>query len=165
MMSNLRADALFRALLTVLTVCVLLQGCSPSAPELTPELSAALQARAFAAACEDLDCQGGPVYSWDTTPEDVRSAIAEILDEEVAYLDSDTLMGLTDDRGLFKDGGTSIATSRVQLLKADVIGVDTWRGRGLFDGRVETVLFRWDGADWMATTSDEVGVTVTSSVP
>jgi hypothetical protein len=116
-------------------------------------------------ACEELDCRDGPIYSWDTTPDDVRAAIAEILKVEVSYLDSDTLMDRTDDRGLFEDGGTSIATSRVQLLKADVVGVDTCRGRGLFDGRVETVLFRWDGVSWVEATPDEVGVTVTSSVP
>ena len=163
-MSNLRLDGGFRGSLSALAICVLLQGCSPAAPELTPELSAALQARAFAIACEDLSCRGGPVYSWDTTPEDVRSAIAASHGGPILYLNSDEHENILDDRGLYPDGGISIAVFEARLLKADVVGIDVFSGHGSFDVVGRTIVFRWNGSDWSEATPDEVGVTVTSAV-
>ncbi len=163
-MPTLRADRGFRRSLLASAICVLLQGCSPAAPELTPELSAALQARAFAIACEDLSCRGAPVYSWDTTPEDVRSAIASAHVGPILYLHSDEHENLLDNRGLYPDGGISIAVFEARLLKADVVGVDVFSGHGSFDVVGRTILFRWNGSEWSEATPDEVGVTVTSAV-
>ena len=164
MMSNVRDDGGFRESLTVVAICVLLQACSPAAPELTPQLSAALQAEAFAIACQDVGCRGSPVYSWDTTPSDVRAAIAAVHGGEVTYLNGEQLDNLLDDRGLYADGGISIAVFEARLLRADVVGVDVFSGHGSFDVVGRTVLFHWNGSEWLEATPDEVGVTVTSAV-
>ena len=152
-----------RALIAVWAGCALLS-CSPAAPEFTPELRADLQARAFAIACEELNCTSGPVYSWDTVPEDVRAAIAEMLEAEVTYLDSEGFVDLADGGSSYRDGGTAIAVYATRLLKDDVVGVDVYTGHGPFDVLGRTVLFQWNGTEWSEATPDEVGVTVTTAV-
>jgi len=45
-----------------------------------------------------------------------------------------------------------------------VVGIVVWAERGDLNGIAEIQMFRWDGSEWVDTTAEEVGVTVTSSV-
>ena len=52
----------------------------------------------------------------------------------------------------------------VRRIRADLIGVDVWAFRADMDAGSQSYLFRWDGTEWIETTPEETGVTVTTSV-
>jgi hypothetical protein len=57
-----------------------------------------------------------------------------------------------------------VAPSAPYELGADAVAVDVWTHTARLHGLRETHLFRFDGAAWVETTADEVGVTTSTAV-
>ncbi len=161
-----------RTRITTLVVVILLIGsaCASSGsgvpvPEMTPELSAQLRARAFMRACQDVACAGAPILAPDSTPPSVREAIVEQFTDEVEYLSDSQLEERYDANGTYPDGAVWLNVNLVDTTeRSDVIGVDVWISRARFDFVGRTYLFLWDGTQWVDTSPDAVDVTVTTSV-
>ena len=161
---NRRITALVVAALLVVAACTT-AGSGEPVPELTPELSVQLQARAFMRACQDAACAGAPILAPDSTPPAVRQAIIELFTDEVEYLTDSQRDERFDTNGQHSSGATMIDVVGVAATeRGDVIGVDVWIGRGPFDFVGRTYLFLWNGTQWIDTSSDAVDVTVTTSV-
>ena len=134
-------------------------------PEMTPELSAQLQARAFMRACQDVACADVPILAPDSTPPSVRDAIVELFTDEVEYLTDSQLEERYDASGKYPDGAVWLNVAVVDTTeRSDVVGVDVWISLGRFDFVGRTYLFLWDGTQWVDTSPDTVDVTVTTSV-
>jgi len=63
---NARSRAVIVVILLVGSACTI-TGSGKPVPEMTQELSAQLQARAFARACRDVICAGAPILAPDST--------------------------------------------------------------------------------------------------
>ncbi|HKX76546.1 MAG TPA: hypothetical protein VJR05_14275 [Acidimicrobiia bacterium] len=124
-----------------------------------------MQVAAFAAACNDAVCAGAPIYSGDETPPGLRAAIVASFTDEVQYLTPAELEELTGLNGLFEGGGTYITVGEPRLLNSETAGIDVWVLRGPFEGVGRTYLFRWNGADWIRASPEELGIVVTTAVP
>lgn len=140
---------------------------------LSEEEVATVTATAVAEACAA--CEGGTVYIRDhllTTetrfgeeqpmPEPVRIRLSELF-EEVVFVDStEELEVLGDDQ--LPDDGNVVYVGTVDALAENVVGVQVGTitpGDGF---RAQVVQFLWDGTAWNVATSEETGVTVTTSV-
>lgn len=105
------------------------------------------------------------MYASDETPAPVREAIKETFTDEVEYLSESSLEAIADTNGVFDSGGTLINVGNVHRTeRSDVVGVDAWIARGLYNVVGRTYLWRWDGSVWVTTTPDAVDVTVTTAV-
>ncbi len=161
-----------RTRITALVVVILLVGsaCASTGsgvpvPEMTPELSTQLQARAFMRACQESACAGAPILAPDSTPPAVREAIVERFTDEVEYVSESQLEQLYDSTGRYRDGSIMLSVTPVATTeRGDVVGVDVWISQGQFEFIGRTYLFLWDGSQWVDTAPDTVDVTVTTSV-
>jgi hypothetical protein len=145
------------------TACTL-SGSSEPARSLDETTATALQARAIMRACTDVVCAGAPIYAPESTSEQLRAELLKHTDE-VRHVSATEVESATSSSGRFDDGATMFeAGSPHDTAKADVVGVDVWITKGFQDATRRTYLFAWDGTEWIDTTSDASGVTVTSSV-
>ena len=161
---NARFAALVVAILLIGSACTSV-GSGDPVPEMTPELSAQIQARAFARACRDVICAGAPIYAPASTSPAVREAILEQFGTEVEYLEQSQFDELYGSDGRFANGATMIRVDTVDATRRnDVVGVDVGISRGQYDFVGRTYLFLWNGTAWIDTSPDAVDVTVTSSV-
>ncbi len=105
------------------------------------------------------------MYASIDTPAPVREAIEKTFTDEVEYLSESSLEEITDTNGVFDSSGTLINVGNVHRTERnDVVGVDAWIARGLYNVVGRTYLWQWDGTVWVATTPDAVDVTVTTAV-
>ena len=159
-----------RAITALLVVAFLLAACSTNddsrpAPAVDESTAAALQARAFQRACQDVICAGAPIYAPDSTPDAVRQAIFAQYTDEVQYLSESEIERRTSPEGRFADGATFIGVESVHSTgRDDVKGVNVSISEGYRDFNGRTYLFVWNGSEWADTSPDAVSVTVTSSV-
>ncbi len=161
---NTRVAALIVVIFLVGSACTSTGSLEP-VPVMTPELSAQLQARAFALACRDVICAGDPILAPDSTPPAVREAIVEQFTDEVEYVTESQLEERYTSNDRYSDGATMFSVTDVDTTKRnDVLEVDVWISRGRFEFVGRTYLFLWDGTQWVDTSPDAVDVTVTTSV-
>jgi hypothetical protein len=145
------------------TACTL-SGSSEPAPSVDEATATELQARAIMRACRDVVCAGAPIYAPESTSEQLRAELLKHTDE-VRYVSATEVESATSSSGRFDDGATMFeAESPHDTAKANVVGVDVWITKGFQDAARRTYLFAWDGTEWIDTTADASGVTVTSSV-
>lgn len=155
--------ALVLVLLLAVSACTGTDSSGP-VPVVTREVQAQLQARAFLRACQDVICAGSRTLAPDSTSPAVREAIS-LHTDEVEYLEVPGLDAFYTSDGLFLDGAVMLDAGPTHSTeRADVIGVDVWISRGLYEFTRRTYLFRWDGTVWVDTSPDAVDVTVTTSV-
>lgn len=138
-----------------------------SVPDLTPEAAAQLRARAFVIGCEDIACEGQPIFASDIIPQEVRTHIRNLLASEVRYLtdeEADEIMG-PPNAGIQPGVGAWIGVEEVAgTERPDVVSVMTYvDGPGRHMGT--QTLFEWNGEAWVHVAADEVGVTVVTAVP
>ena len=138
-----------------------------SVPDLTPEAAAELRARAFAIGCEDIACDGQPIFASDIIPQEVRAHIRNLLASEVSYLtdeEADEISG-PPKAGIQPGVGAWIGVEEVEgTERPDVVSVMTYvHGPGRNMGT--QTLFQWNGEEWVHVAADEVGVTVVTAVP
>ena len=65
-------------------------------PAISLDVAAELRARAFVIGCEDIACEGQPIFASDRIPQEVRAHIRNLLASEVSYLtdeEADEIMG------------------------------------------------------------------------
>lgn len=140
-------------------------GDTEAAPIVDASIAVELQARAFQRACLDVICAGAPIYAPDSTPEAIRDAIVAQFTDEVQYLNDPEVEQRTSPEGRFSDGGTMITVERVQgTARDDVKSVNVAISKGYRDFNGRSYLFRWNGSEWLDTSPEGAGVTVTSSV-
>lgn len=122
---------------------------------------AALRARAMMRAWNDWvsDERSVCVQAARVSPE-LRSAIDAEFPIDVEYYESKT--GIETDTSEYRC--TDMFPERVEQILGDVVGVDVWVIEGVLAGRAVPYLFRWNGSQWIDTTPEETGVTVTSAV-
>ncbi|MGA8041102.1 MAG: hypothetical protein WCA93_13435 [Acidimicrobiia bacterium] len=117
-------------------------------------------------------CDGTPVYVRDQLldantlvgeetpmPTQVSDAISDAY-PTVVFVDlagADQLTGDVDGRQ-----AVLINIAPPIVIKPGVVGVDVGVSYGGYEE--QTVLFSWDGSDWVISSSDDTGVTVTSVV-
>lgn len=134
-----------------------------SAPVPTGQQAAELQARAMARAWfwRESEASPNPVCMQEPgVSDELRAAIGAVFPMEVEYFEDYADINLKT--GLYQC--TVVTPMSVQVIRADVVGVDVWLVRGPVAGIGATYLFRWDGSLWVDTWPWETGVTVTSVV-
>lgn len=116
-------------------------------------------------------CEGGfcerfqKVWFLDSTQrfsDEDRALIRAAVDAPIVFY-TDVWEPLRPD-GFFPDGEVSVLFRQPRILKKDVIGIDRGLSTGIERVVEITLLFRWDGQDWVRAEPEQVGVTVTSSV-
>lgn len=125
---------------------------------------AELRARAIWSACTEVVCSGAPILVVSSTPEDVRTELAQFTDE-IQYVTTSEVEAMAPLGARFPDGATLFKSKPPQpTAKSTVVGVDVWiySGPGNLVGR--TYLFQWDGSQWNQASPDATGVTVTSVI-
>jgi hypothetical protein len=143
------------------------------APFLNPEDVAELSADAVVLVC--VTCETGTIYVREqllttetllgeeqSMPEVMKQELSGRFDE-VAFVDrAEELDILGED--LLPEDGTVIYVGPVEELKPEVIGVEVGTITAGDGFRAQMVQFQWDGDGWKLATSEDTGVTVTSSV-
>lgn len=139
-------------------------GSTEPAPSVDEVTATELQARAIMRACTDVVCAGAPIYAPESTSEQLRAELLRHTDE-VRYMSATEVESATSPNGRFGDGATMFeAGSPHDTEKANIAGVDVWITKGIQDATRRTYQFAWDGTEWIDTTPDASGVTITSSV-
>ena len=88
-----------------------------------------------------------------------RSAPSNVF-PRVEFVDMDGADRLMESTDL----GVLMGVSPLDELADGVVGVDVSMVRGDGEFRAQTMLFMWDGSSWVDATSEDTGVTVTSTV-
>lgn len=131
-----------------------------AAPIPTGREAAELQARAMARAyapgsgSRQVVCMVGDVST------ELREAIDALYPAEVEYFE--TLADIQTGDGGFRCH--LVMPRAIQVVRPDVVGIDVSVTSSNLGGWVQTYLFRWDGSQWIDSTPEETGVTVTSLV-
>ena len=160
----------------VIVTALVVAACSSTvdAPPITPETRAALSSIAIDIACDQCMLREvvyvhDRVFTWDTEigdeqamPDETRAAIA-------AQFPNATFVSRSDVDSLFVDyfvigDGVLVSVGPVEELARDVVGVQVGVLFARFDGFADMIQFQWDGDSWEPATSEETGVTVTTSV-
>lgn len=144
-----------------------------AAPLLTPEVVAEVSADAVVQAC--VTCETGTVYVREqllttetvlggerSMPEVTKQELSGRFDE-VTFVDRDEELEVLGE-DLEPDDGTVIYVGPVAELKPGVIGVEIGTISAGDGFRGQVVQFQWDGDGWQLATSEDTGVTVTTSV-
>jgi len=153
-------------LVVALVILVAVGACAISTSEIDDQTTAELSARAASRACGSA-CINGTVYVLDgllhadtlegeeePMPDETRAALADVFDQVEFVANTSGLV----------DSGVLLGVSPLDRHAEGVVGVDVGVMRSEFDFRAETILFQWDGSSWADATSQDTGVTVTSSV-
>lgn len=147
-----------------IVVAILACACSESTSELTAADVATLRATAFAVACPEVLCPGGPIMAPDTLPDDVREAIRTGFSDEVEYVSVASLEARTGDEGRFVDGAILILPGEPYRPDGSAVAVDVGLQKGYREFVGRTYLFERAGDRWVAVSPDSVDITVTSAV-
>ena len=129
----------------------------PPTPVITPDAKVDLQVRAMVRAW-------GGVTEPVCVPEEWRAHSTELdaaFGLAVEYFESPEDLATessSDYRCL------ALSPQGISHVTRGVVGIVVWAERGDLNGIAEIQMFRWDGSEWVDTTAEEVGVTVTSSV-
>ncbi|MET0565981.1 MAG: hypothetical protein ABW021_06020 [Acidimicrobiia bacterium] len=134
-------------------------------PGISPDVAAELRARAFVIGCEDIACEGQPIFASDIIPEEVRVRIRNLLASEVSYLTDEEASEISGPAGIRPGLGAWIGVEAVdETERPDVVSVMTYvYGPGRNMGT--QTLFQWNGEGWVHVAADEVGLTVITAVP
>ena len=161
------------------SLAAMIAGCSSGVaetPPMTAETEARLAAGAIAQACR-VECARLTVYIRDELitvgslagqteqmPEITRDAINQEMGE-VRFVDRTEASELVADDGLV-DGGKGVLVSVGPLaeLAPNVVGFEVGMTTAHDGFYGQTIQFQWTGDAWEPATSEETGVTVTSSV-
>jgi len=160
-------------------VAALACGCSsPTAkpPPMTSEIEAELTAVAVARACvnecalpmiyvrDQLLVSGTTVGGEQPMPELTRLAIANELDG-ARFVDRDEAESLFGEDALVDGGrGVLISIGFIELLAADVVGIEVGVTTARDGGHGQVLQFLWTKDGWVPATSEHTGITVTSWV-
>lgn len=144
-----------------------------AAPSLTPEVVAEVSADAVVQAC--VTCETGTVYVREqllttetvlgeerSMPEVTKQELSGRFDE-VTFVDLDEELEILGE-DLLPEDGTVIYVGPVEELKPGVIGVEIGTITAGDGFRAQIVQFQRDGDGWKLATSEDTGVTVTTSV-
>jgi hypothetical protein len=143
------------------------------APRLTPEEVAKVSADAIVEACSI--CETATIYvrkqllttetrlgGEQPMPEETELELLGRFDE-ITFVDRDEELEILGE-DLLPEDGTVIYVGLVEALKPGVIGVEIGTITAGDGFRGQTVQFQWDGHGWRLATSEDTGVTVTTSV-
>jgi hypothetical protein len=102
-----------------------------------------------------------PVCTSSEASADLRAALSEIFPAEIEYVSPEELMGMNsgDFRCVVVNG-----SGTVEWLLSDVVGVEAGVMLAPLNGSGGVYQFRWNGSEWVETTPEDTGVTVTSWV-
>ena len=156
-------------LMVLMPATLIIGGCSEQtsgeqAPTFSEVPQAELRARAIWSACTEIVCSGAPILVTSSTPDDVRTELAQFTDE-IRYVTTSEVEAMAPLGARFPDGAALFESKPPQpTAKSTVVGVDVWiyRGPGNLVGR--TYLFQWDGSQWNQASPVATGVTVTSVI-
>jgi hypothetical protein len=159
----------------VLSPSVLARSDTTPAPEMTPDVAADLTAMAVARSCtgecssrkvhlyENLRTVDTPIGQEQPIPDSTRRAIANQF-ADVQFVDAGQQDALFDQDGLIDGGnGVLISVGPIEDLAAGVVGIEIAIQFTRFDVQGQIVQFQWTSQGWLAASSDETGVTVTTS--
>lgn len=92
-----------------------------------------------------------------------RQRIRDTIDAPVEFY-TDAWEPVVPGSSHYPEGEVSTSFSNMRKLKDDVIGIDVSGSSGLTSGTRTTLLFKWDGQNWVRTEPEQVGVTTTLAV-
>lgn len=121
-----------------------------------------LQARAVARAWQEWASSQTPVCSSTEVSAELRAALSDLFPAEIEYLGPQELEEMNTEG--YRCAVVGVSVGAVRQLGTDLVGVDAGAVIGFLNGGGTTYLFRWDGSQWVDTTPQDTGVTVTSWV-
>ncbi len=160
----------------VIAAVLVVASCTSTgdAPPVTPETRGALSSIAIGIACDQCVLREvvyvhDRVFTWDSEIGDEQAMPDETRAAITAQFPNATFVSRSDVDALFVDhvvvgDGVLVSVGPVEELAQDVVGVQVGVLFARYDGFADMIQFRWDGDGWEPATSEETGVTVTTSV-